>query len=204
MLESRYQSLMRQHDDISALLNQNGFEWDEIQQKLKADDDVWQAYIEEHLDAIGCKDKILENYSDLRIIFGDRNSSHLCPEIDIDDNATDTGMDGILGALQSLVRDIEVSKGRKRRQSAATLTSTSGRKVQKTNEEFVEAVEGNTLDQNYSSIESIVDALQAVPDMDDALFLDACDLLEDEKHAKAFVKMDIWHRTKWLLRNLRT
>ncbi|KAH7846354.1 hypothetical protein Vadar_012865 [Vaccinium darrowii] len=111
MLESRYQSLIRQHDDISTLLNQNGFEWDEIQQKLKTDDDVWEAYIEEHPDAIGCKDKILENYSDLRIIFGDGNSSHLCPEIDIDDNATDMDMDGIFGALQSLVRDIEVSKG---------------------------------------------------------------------------------------------
>lgn len=79
-------------------------------------------------------------------------------------------MDGIFGALQSLVRDTKVSNGRKRRQSTATLTSTSGRKVQKTND-LVEAVEGNTLDQNDSSIESIVDALQAVPDMDDAALL---------------------------------
>lgn len=46
MLESRYQSLMRQHDDISTLLNRSGFEWDEIQQKLKGDDYVWEAYIE--------------------------------------------------------------------------------------------------------------------------------------------------------------
>ncbi|XP_058224209.1 uncharacterized protein LOC131333613 isoform X3 [Rhododendron vialii] len=202
VLKSRYKSLMKQHDDISTLLNQNGFEWDEIQQKLTADDDVWEAYIEEHPNAIAYKDKILESYGDLSVVFGDGKASYLCPEIDIDDNATETGMDGIFGALQSLVWDIKVSNGRKKRQSTTPLTLTSGRKVQKTTKELVEAGKGNTLDQNYSSIESIVDALQAVPDMDDALFLDACDLLEDEKNAKAFVTMDIPHRKKWLLRNL--
>lgn len=46
VLKSRYKSLMKQHDNISTLLNRNGFEWDEIQQKLTADDDVWEAYIE--------------------------------------------------------------------------------------------------------------------------------------------------------------
>lgn len=138
----------------------------------------------------------------MSVVFGDGKASYLCPEIDIDDNATETGMDGIFEALQSLVWDIKVSNGRKRRQSVTPLTSTCGRKVRKTTKELVEAGECNTLDQNYSSIESVVDALQAVPDMDDALFLDACDLLEDEKNAKAFVTMDIPHRKKWLLRNL--
>ncbi|KAI8027089.1 L10-interacting MYB domain-containing protein [Camellia lanceoleosa] len=206
VLENRYLSLMKQYDDISTLLNKNGFAWDEIEQKVTADDDYWEAYIEEHPDAVAYKDIILENYCDLSIIFGDEihdgTSSYLCPEMNIDDNALEMGMDGIFGALKSPAIDNEVSNGRKRRQSTTPLSSTHGRKIKKTGEELQEAGRSNTLDRNYSSIESIVDALQAVPDMHDELFLDACDLLEDEKKAKAFVKMDILHRKKWLLRNL--
>ncbi|XP_028059920.1 uncharacterized protein At2g29880-like [Camellia sinensis] len=206
VLENRYLSLMKQYDDISTLLNKNGFAWDEKEQKVTADDDYWEAYIEEHPDAVAYKDIILENYCDLSIIFGDEihdgTSSYLCPEMNIDDNALKMGMDGIFGALKSPAIDNEVSNGRKRRQSTTPLSSTRGRKIKKTREELQEAGRSNTVDRNYSSIESIVDALQAIPDMHDELFLDACDLLEDEKKAKAFVKMDILHRKKWLLQNL--
>ncbi|KAL7235113.1 hypothetical protein ACSBR1_018576 [Camellia fascicularis] len=175
VLENRYLSLMKQYDGISTLLNKNGFAWDEIEQKITADDDYWEAYIEEHPDAVAYKDIILENYCDLSIIFGDeihdRTSSYLCPEMNIDDNALEMGMDGIFGALKSPARDNEVSNGRKRRQSTTLLSSTRGRKIKKTREEELqEAGRSNTVDRNYSSIESIVDALQAVPDMHDELF----------------------------------
>ncbi|KAL7205155.1 hypothetical protein ACSBR2_018142 [Camellia fascicularis] len=175
VLENRYLSLMKQYDGISTLLNKNGFAWDEIEQKITADDDYWEAYIEEHPDAVAYKDIILENYCDLSIIFGDEihdgTSSYLCPEMNIDDNALEMGMDGIFGALKSPARDNEVSNGRKRRQSTTLLSSTRGRKIKKTREEELqEAGRSNTVDRNYSSIESIVDALQAVPDMHDELF----------------------------------
>lgn len=53
------------------------------------------------------------------------------------------------------------------------------------------------------AIEDAVEAIQALPDMDEELILDACDLLEDELKAKTFLALDVKLRKKWLLRKLR-
>lgn len=59
-------------------------------------------------------------------------------------------------------------------------------------------------DENSSiSIESVIEAVQALPEMDEDLVLDACDFLEDEKKAKTFMALDVKLRRKWLLRKLR-
>lgn len=46
VMGNRYRSLMKQYRDIRSILNQNGFVWDEFQQMIVAEDDVWEAYIE--------------------------------------------------------------------------------------------------------------------------------------------------------------
>lgn len=49
MLENQYMNLMKEYNDISSLLDQNGFAWDETLQIIVADDDIWEAYIKVHL-----------------------------------------------------------------------------------------------------------------------------------------------------------
>ncbi|XVE73371.1 hypothetical protein DITRI_Ditri11bG0112700 [Diplodiscus trichospermus] len=61
--------------------------------------------------------------------------------------------------------------------------------------------EGNS---NTVSIENVIAAIQALPDMDEELILDACDFLEDEIKAKTFLALDVKLRKKWLLRKLRS
>uniref|UniRef100_A0A2P2JI35 L10-interacting MYB domain-containing protein n=2 Tax=Rhizophora mucronata TaxID=61149 RepID=A0A2P2JI35_RHIMU len=57
---------------------------------------------------------------------------------------------------------------------------------------------------NSMSIEDVVKAVQALPDMDEDLILDACDFLEDEVKAKTFMALDVKLRKKWLLRKVRS
>ncbi|KAK7345205.1 hypothetical protein VNO77_15782 [Canavalia gladiata] len=54
------------------------------------------------------------------------------------------------------------------------------------------------------SIDNVISVLQAIPDLDDDLILDACDFLEDERRARMFLALDAPLRKKWLFRKLRS
>lgn len=56
---------------------------------------------------------------------------------------------------------------------------------------------------NSAPIENVIEAIQALPDMNEGLVLDACDFLEDETKAKTFLALDVKLRKKWLIRKLR-
>ncbi|TKY53187.1 polyubiquitin protein [Spatholobus suberectus] len=54
------------------------------------------------------------------------------------------------------------------------------------------------------SVDNVIRVLQAIPDLDDDLILDACDFLEDERRARMFLALAAPLRKKWLLRKLRS
>ncbi|XP_008220650.1 PREDICTED: L10-interacting MYB domain-containing protein [Prunus mume] len=217
VLEDRYLCLVKQHDYISILLNHSGFMWDESQQMITADNDTWEAYIKEHPDAIQYRNAFLGSYSDLSKIFinteldGKFSDQGVGMEAGL--IALEIEMDSASGDLKLLAEDIEMSDQQRKRPTVMPSNSGRSTKAQKTGKDMQKALAemaglvtklaNNKEDSNYKSIESAIDALQAIPDMDDELMLDACDLLEDERKAKTFLALDVALRKKWLLRKLR-
>ncbi|KAF8400481.1 hypothetical protein HHK36_013779 [Tetracentron sinense] len=221
VLESRYISLMKQCNDIKNLLNQSEFAWDEIRQIVTANDDVWDAYVKEHPDALLYRTKILDGYNDLCMIFGNGTSDgrYTCSgqDMDLDHDVAlvmyvspRDPLDDAEESSSHSGRDMDISDQRNKRRS---VTPQHSRKLQRTDEFMLDALSemkgavtsltNKKEHKNSISIESVIDALQAIPDIDDDLLLDACDLLEDEKKAKTFLVLDVALRKKWLLRKLR-
>ncbi|XP_057959471.1 uncharacterized protein LOC131151960 isoform X2 [Malania oleifera] len=217
ILEDKHLSLIKEYNDIGNILNLSGFIWDGTQQILKADDIVWEAFVKEYPDAIAYRGKILGSYHDLCLIFGngtlDGLIGHKVLEMETDHKAADMEVDGISAALQSSDGDVEITNLRKKRQATPT-TLANSRKVHKPSKVgmpkaltemagVVSSLANKKDDKNFNSIENAIDALQAIPDIDDELLLDACDLLEDDRKAKTFLALDATLRKKWLLRKLR-
>ncbi|XP_015570640.2 uncharacterized protein LOC8285537 isoform X2 [Ricinus communis] len=214
-IESWYLSLMEEYYNITDLLNQKGFAWDEIKQAVIADDDDWKSYFKEHPGANKYRNRILSSYNDLFMIYGNEapvgRFRHSGSSMEIDWNTRDMGLAGIFGDALYRTEEFEISDHRKKRKTIATSTSAAHRKVQRQNMEDPEVLarkahmiktSGSKEEKEEVSIEAIVNALQTIPDMDDELFLEACQLLEDEKKAKVFVAMDVNQRRKWLYRKL--
>ncbi|KAH6760718.1 Myb/SANT-like DNA-binding domain protein [Perilla frutescens var. frutescens] len=211
VLENHYLCLMRQYIEMYNLLNQEGFSWDEESHMIVADINVWELYCKEHPEAISYKDKSIERYSELCSIFGTESiDRQLSCDVAMD---FDIRVDEYSGDLPVTFLATEAYDQAKKRPPPTYSAMDCRSKAQKTGNEkeredfnaitdvlckLVSKEAGN----QCFSIESAIDALQAIPDIDDELLLDSCDLLEDERKAKTFLALDATLRKKWLLRKL--
>ncbi|XP_061365263.1 uncharacterized protein LOC133308635 [Gastrolobium bilobum] len=298
-LVDQYFCLMKKYDDISNLLSHSGFAWDETLQTITADNDIWDAYIKDHPDAISYRNRFLYLFHDLCKIFGNEVSdvrvsvleqlqlmeanditiemdmdgtsgnSVVIRNIDISDQDTDRpmemDMDGSSGNLdvtsnneisnqdteRAREMDMDITSGslvvtgnapifsrdKKRPSNIMDINGTCGNlamsgqtklthrvkrrpstmpsdfrppkkelRIKEAMSEMATAVKAlmNKKEKNTNkSFENALSALQAMPDIDEELVMDACDLLEDERKAKIFLALDISLRKKWLLRKLR-
>lgn len=172
--------------------------------------------MQEHPDALLYKDKFLGYYTDLCKIFGnilDRVVNDQCTGETNTENVEEMKMDGNNHLLPTL-RESQISQPRKRPAETISLDSVLSKKVQRTENGVQKALSemagvvtrlvNMKQHRNYKAVEAALDALQAIPDIDDELMLDACDLLEDERKAKTFLALDATLRKKWLLRKLRS
>ncbi|KAJ4834340.1 hypothetical protein Tsubulata_037539, partial [Turnera subulata] len=196
ILENRYISLMKECDNIRNLLSHNGFSWDVNQQKITAVDAVWKMPLH-----IG-----IESWT-VTLISAKFNKLQTHQIEDFVGMETETNIpvvekNGLAGDVHSTVEETRVSDQQRKRHGIMPIDSKLPYKVQKIGQqEGVTAERKET--KNIGSIESAIEALQAIPDIDDELLFDACDLLEDETKAKTFMALNAPLRKKWLLRKLR-
>ncbi|RDY09585.1 L10-interacting MYB domain-containing protein, partial [Mucuna pruriens] len=228
ILKNRYKTLRRQYNLIESLLQLDSFAWDEIRQMVIADDCVWQDYIKVHPDARQYMTRPLPYYKDLCVIcdpnFDEKESS--LPQ-DKHQNAVDfksecpstprTGQSPITPNSNeeqfSCVNELSHIGQKQKRQLEKCFDSTGPKKSRNDGQGMAVALHEmaaivSTMsakkNDNTISIENVIEAVQALPDMDDDLVLDACDFLEDERKAKTFLALDAKLRKKWLIRKLRT
>ncbi|KAJ9537526.1 hypothetical protein OSB04_030259 [Centaurea solstitialis] len=210
-LRNRYSYFMKQFNEVECLLKEDGFSWDDTCQVIAANDEAWEAYIKEHPQATSYKGMVLRHHKDFLTIFGG-NTMHegLTTDSDIrmGTETVEVGKNS-----QILPKETETSNKKQKRVTETPLALGRGGKVQKSKKDdireaftdmanVVSKLVNGKAEKNYVSIERAVDALQAIPDLDDDLLLDGCDILEDEKKAKTFLALDASLRKKWLLRKL--
>ncbi|XP_062112380.1 L10-interacting MYB domain-containing protein-like isoform X2 [Humulus lupulus] len=217
VLKNRYNILRRHYSNIQTLLGQKGFNWDKAQKKVVADDVIWDHYVKEHPNFQMYRNKAMPCYTDMCAICRneatlrkDRKDPSSCSTPIFKKEATEKKESGDPMPTMNNIGAHEKKRG----QLEITPTSQPYEIEQRIDDNdvgdaFVEmaaAVSSFTKKQKEEksvSIEHVIGVLQSIPDVDDDLLLDACDLLEDEKRARIFLALDSTLRKKWLIRKLR-
>lgn len=199
-LQDRLSYFMKQFNEVESLITRDGFSWDATCQMVKASDESWEACSKEHPFATAYKGTVLRHHKDLSKIFGGSYSEKLKAYVDTPK------------VKKTVKKETETSNKRKRLKKTPISSGRGGKVPKNKNDDMKEAftdmanvvskLVNNKPDKNNGVIEKAVDALQAIPDIDDELLLDGCDILEDEKKAKTFLALDASYRKKWLLRKL--
>ncbi|KAI3857037.1 hypothetical protein MKX03_015409 [Papaver bracteatum] len=207
-LYNRFKTLRKQYLCVRGLLAHGGFEWDKTLQMVEADAHVWDDYVKAHPDARQFRVRSVPYYNDLCIIYGDTY---------ISGRNNNLGGDPVHNVQEdSSYLNGDILDQHKKRPLKSPIGSGYSNKLKNTNQIMIDAIqemrsavtllaEMTEETSDYVSTETWMAALHALPDIDEELFLDACDFLEvDAKRAKMFVLLDGSLQKKWLLRKLRS
>ncbi|KAI3976228.1 hypothetical protein MKX01_019174 [Papaver californicum] len=210
VLYNRFKTLRKQYVCIRSLLAHGGFEWDKTLQMVKADVHVWDDYVKAHPDVRQYRVRPVPYYKDLCIIYGDSNINGRNSNLNISGDS----VENVLEVSSYLNGDI--LNQHNKRLLKSPIGSGYSKKLKNTDQSMIDAIlemasavtslaEKSQETSDSVSIETWMAALRAVPDIDEELFLDACDFLEvDAKRAKSFVLLEESLRKKWLVRKLRS
>ncbi|KAM7275277.1 hypothetical protein ACFE04_017143 [Oxalis oulophora] len=219
VLKNRFKTLRRQHNVMKNLLQLDEFSWDDARQMVTADDSVWQNYIRTHSDARQFMTRPVPYYKDLCTIIGDHNIEEnnffLNKFLDSQNEGLETFGRDETDDVRKTPSKIVTSNEKNKRHVESQCNSVHSKKL-RGNEEPIESSPSGFIypvfssdkgkdEDNFNeiSVESIIEAVQALPDMDEDFVLDAIDFLEDEIKAKTFMALENRLRKKWLLRKLR-
>ncbi|KAL5791885.1 hypothetical protein ACOSP7_000479 [Xanthoceras sorbifolium] len=225
ILKNRFKTLRRQYNVIKHLLELKGFVWDDARQMVTADDCVWQDYVKKHTDARQFMTRPMPYFKDLCMICGfpnvDESDCFSIQDLEMQNEVQElkspggsvSSEDGVGYLLESSHMGSKTNTKNKRQSenlsNSACLKKAKSKGAAIALREMVTAVsslsdrKNSDENSNTISIENVIAAVQALPDMDEDLVLDACDFLEDELKAKTFMALDVKLRKKWLLRKLR-
>ncbi|KAE9612406.1 putative Myb/SANT-like domain-containing protein [Lupinus albus] len=269
VLKNRFNVLRKHYSSINALLAKEGFSWDKKEQKVVADDELWQNCIRVNHNFRLYRIKSMPFYSSMCIIcrneatvscvsnlqngyFQGKNSTPITQPFpntaalyirgeqnsNADKGTMHIGGENFLTRVaqafphadkdalhidgeQNSTRETQplpyavkelfsgggknVSVNPKRHPPNTPETLNASKKARKYSEGMAVAVTSltkKTKKEDGFCIGNVITVLQAIPDMDDDLILDACDFLEDERRARMFLALDANLRKKWLLRKL--
>ncbi|KAF8403690.1 hypothetical protein HHK36_011794 [Tetracentron sinense] len=77
-IKNRLKTWKKQYGVLKELLAQSGFHWDETHKMIFGNDLVWNNYIKTHPDARAFRERVIENYDELCIIFGNDHAIESC------------------------------------------------------------------------------------------------------------------------------
>ncbi|XVF04897.1 hypothetical protein REPUB_Repub05bG0124600 [Reevesia pubescens] len=225
-IRNRLRTWKKQYRLVKELLSQHGFEWDERQKMVIADDSEWRECLKRNPDVSRIRGRPIDNFSELHIIVGNEHTGrHLSEAGDRAVNPIQNNEGHVEAPGQIVVDeemghdntddDIQVSSQQTRDRPSSSSHSKEALKRRRTSEVMIKMMsamaenigriaDALTSESKAVCLDELFQMVQSIPDFDDDLIVDACEYLSfDEKRARMFMKLDERLRKKWLFKRLR-
>ncbi|XVF47195.1 hypothetical protein PTKIN_Ptkin03bG0089600 [Pterospermum kingtungense] len=224
-IRNRLKTWRKQYRLVKELLSQHGFQWDEGQKMVIANDLEWREWIKRNPDVSYVRGRTIDNLNELHIIVGNEQADGDSPEAgNRVVNPIQNDKEPVEAPVQVVVDeemdhgntddDVQVSSQQTRARHSSSSHSKEALKRKRTSDVMLELMSamaeniGRIADalteNNAVCLDEVFQMVQKIPEFDDDLIVDACEYLAlDEKRARMFLKLDERLRKRWLLKRLR-